>query len=528
MVLRKPLSIVFIILILFHSNIGLALELLPSNARTLRIAGDNNYPPYEYIDSNGNYKGFNLDIMRAIAIELGLDIELVPTSWENAISTLVNGQVDAIQGMTISPERDVLFDFSDEIVLNSQSIFVLTDTSYISDLGDLKGKKVSVQDDDITSELLKSYPAIEVIERVNQYESLKLLLDGEVDAFIGNRLTGIYNVQRYNLTESIKIVGEPISTTPYSVAVRNGNEDLIKLFNKGLAEIKENGTYNKIYSKWFGETIVDINQQWRSLIYILLTVMLIIMVGLLIIYLINKRLKKEVAQRTQEIEELYKLAKHNDKMQALGVLSAGLAHELRNPLTSIKTFIDLIPLKIRDDNFRAELINIVPKELKRLDELVGSLLDYSKPRGARPEMVNLDEVITEIVTMFKKNLKEKNINLVRKNTDINLYVDNSQLKQILINIVLNSVDAIEEEGIIEISGTEEDRKSIILIKDNGKGIKEENLEKLFDPFYSSKDSGYGIGLSITDRLIRENRGSIKIESELGKGSSVIIKLPNGN
>lgn len=180
--------------------------------------------------------------------------------------------------------------------------------------------------------------------------------------------------------------------------------------------------------------------------------------SLLIVYLINKRLKKEVAQRTQEIEDLYELAKHNDKMQALGVLSAGLAHELRNTLTSIKTFIDLIPLKIHDENFKIELMNIVPKELKRLDELVGSLLDYSKPRATQPKSINLHEVILEIRTMFKKNLQEKNIKLEQVNTDINLFVDESQLKQILINIILNSVDAIDDKGLIEISAKEGNKK----------------------------------------------------------------------
>ncbi len=638
---KRRISLICILLIIFQSYARSFAEPLNANARTLRVAGDNNYPPYEYIDVNGVYKGFNIDIMRAMAIELGLDIELIPTNWENALSMLKNGEVDAIQGMTVSPGREVLFDFSNEIVLNSQSIFVLNSTSYISDLSDLSGKKVSIQDDDITSEILKNYPDIEVIERINQYESIRLLLDGEVDAFIGNRLTGIYNIQRFGLTESIKIVGDPLSTTPYSVAVINGNEELLTLFNKGLEEIKANGTYDKIYSKWFGENIVDVNQQWKDALYILLAVMIVVLILFMFIYLINRQLKKEVAQRTYELNlsnmfkdkvlnniengiiafdsqmnvlqynplsieilernidngmnyneiiadripeeatekikrgeswesnldwimengqikhtyctlspikdqdkvegyilsmsdrtsqvELYNMAKHKDKMQSLGVLSAGLAHELRNPLTSIKTFIDLIPFKIGDDNFKRELMNIVPKELKRLDNLVSSLLDYSKPRGSQPKNVNLSEIIYEISTMFKKNLQEKNVKLISSNIDINLYVDESQLKQILINIILNSVDAIEvEEGIIEITADEMDNKSTIIIKDNGKGIEKEALGKLFDPFYSSKSSGYGIGLSITDRLIRENHGTIKIESELGKGTSVIIQLPNCN
>ena len=122
--------------------------------------------------------------------------------------------------MTITPERSRIYDFTEEIVVNSQNIFVTKDTSYITDIRDLYGKKWLFRQKDVTKEIIKSIPNIDIVEKVNQMEALEALLSGEVDAFIGNRLTGIFYVQTFDLTETVKIVGEPIYTTKYSIAVK--------------------------------------------------------------------------------------------------------------------------------------------------------------------------------------------------------------------------------------------------------------------------------------------------------------------
>lgn len=632
--IRLMLTILIISLLASIPTYGIS----PSPDNIIRVAGDNNYPPYEYVDDNDNFKGFNVDIIRAVAIELGWDIELIPVSWESATSMLKNKEVDLVQGMTVTEEREILFDFTQEIVTNSQNIFVLEGITYINELSDLEGKTVSIQAEDVTRELLSAVPNVTIVEKVNQLEAIQMLLNNEVDAFVGNRLTGIYNIQKYGLTNTIKITGDPLYKTKYSMAVSSGNEALLKELNKGISAIKSNGTYEKIYKKWFGETLVDVAKEWKELLTVTIIALLASLILIIIIYLWNKKLKEQVLARTEQLDqnirfkdkvidniidgfisfdkdlkitqfnsiasklleknievgqdiihvmddrlppesldtissgiawnsrlewnlkdngtehvdcrispingpngvegfiftindktkeaELYNMAKHTDKMNALGELSAGLAHELRNPLTSIKTFIDLIPMKIGDENFKKELINIVPKELNRLDELVGSLLDYSKPKNPNPKMISLGDIISEILTLFKKKLQEKNIKVITNNIDVSFFVDASQLKQILINIILNSIDAIDKDGLIEINTQVLKNKNAIIITDNGSGIPEEKLNAIFDPFYTSKKNGQGIGLSITDRLIRDNKGEIKVLSEIGVGTTMIIYLPN--
>lgn len=190
--MKRILSILTIIIILFTSSSSRA----NAHKRVIKIGGDNNYPPYEFTDEDGNFRGFNVDMMRAIGIELGLEIELIPMSWQEAMEALERGEVDAIQGMTKSKIREEKFDFTLPLVTNSQAIFVLKDTNYISSIEDLKGRKASFQEGDISYELSLEVKNIIHYIRTNQEEAIDLLLDGQVDAFIGNRLTGIYYLQK--------------------------------------------------------------------------------------------------------------------------------------------------------------------------------------------------------------------------------------------------------------------------------------------------------------------------------------------
>ncbi len=528
MILKKIIISILAFTIFLSPIIAHAAEEKAIADRIIRIGGDNNYPPYEFVDQNGNYKGFNVDIMRAVAIELGIDIELIPMSWETAIYSLRQGEVDAIQGMTETSLREEMFDFTKELVINSQNIFVMKNTTHIAGLEDLSGVRVAFQAGDVTDEILAEVPNIIPIEKENQMEAIDALLNGEVEAFMGNRLTGIYYIQKKGFAGEVKIVGEPMYVTKYSSAVKKGNNELLKLLNEGIDAIKKNGTYDKIYKKWFGEDIWEPSKEVKNLLYISLFVILIALIIIGIITYWNKRLREEVESRTNEIRKLYDMAKHDDKMKALGKLSAGVAHELRNPLTSIKVFIDVLPDKINNPEFVEELMKIVPMEINRLNSLVSTLLDYAKPKASNPQTNVLKDVLSETVILLKQKLNEKKIIIKEDGTDIKLWSDKSQLKQIMINILLNSIEAIENNGTISITGSIENETALITIADNGCGISQDVLSKVFDPFFTSKKYGYGIGLSITHQLIKENKGEIHIDSTEGVGTAITISLPTAS
>ena len=614
--------------------------------RTIRIVGDRHYPPYEFIDESGNYKGFNVDIMRAIAIEMGLDIEIIPMQWNEALMALQNGEADVIQGMTKSNIREKIFLFSNELITNSQVIFVRKDTNFINDIKDFTGVKVAFQKGDINYEIINTIPDIKPVVKDNQQLGIESLINGEVDAFVGNRLTGLYYLQKEKKLEEIKIVGDPMYITQYSSVSLKENENIIKILNEGIERIKSNGTYDKIYKKWFGETFRDGSVFWKRLLYIAIFIILCAATITSTVIYWNSKLKKQVDIRTKELEfqkeklyhsnrlrgkilegivsgiitfdnegnvlesnkasnrilekdinlgtnykelhleeklkinifdgiknnkileknvELTKktgdkiyldcrllpiggpggteggilllhdytkekkyqnLINHNDKMQALGKLSAGIAHELRNPLTSIKGFIDLIPSKFENKNFRKSLIKICGDEISRLNSLVSVLLDYSNPKASEPSIVNLEDMINDILLLFSVKLKKSKVRVINNSSDLKLWVDKYQLKQVLINVILNSIDSFEKEGTINIESFKVKDKVIIEISDDGCGIPEEIIDKIFNPFFSNKKKGYGIGLSICHQLIKENKGDISVESIKGGGTTMTITVPS--
>lgn len=211
-----------------------------------------------------------------------------------------------------------------------------------------------------------------------------------------------------------------------------------------------------------------------------------------------------------------------DKMQSLGRLISNVAHEIRNPFTSIKNFINLIPENIDDEEFRNSLLIHVPKQIDAIDSILKELLEYSSPKPAIASLIDLKGFINSIIKIVKT---DKNINIIEDiEQDVVLKVDEKHLRQIIINILLNSIDSIEKEGEIHIYTNEFNERCNIIIRDNGKGISEDDLNRIFDPFFTTKDTGTGLGLYITYQLIRENNGHINIENT-NRGTKVIVSFP---
>jgi polar amino acid transport system substrate-binding protein len=300
---------VLLLITLFLTIIFIPLQVKADTKKVIKVAGDENYPPYEYVDKSGYYKGFNIDIMNAISSNLGRDIQVIPMAWEKAINALESGEVDAIQGMTRSSIREEKFSFSEALAKNSQAIFVKSDRNNIFGLNDLAALTVAVQCDDISEECLVKVPGVKTIIYNNQEEAINALLEGEVDAFVGNRLTGLYTLQNMKEYNKIKIVGEAIHLTDYSSAVLKGNKEILNLLNQGLNNIKKNGEYDKIYYKWFGETLVDKSAALKRARLIFGTILIGILAVIALVSYWNRSLKRLVTIRTSELaaanKELY-------------------------------------------------------------------------------------------------------------------------------------------------------------------------------------------------------------------------------
>ena len=231
-----------------------------------------------------------------------------------------------------------------------------------------------------------------------------------------------------------------------------------------------------------------------------------------------------------EFKNLEKKYYESQKLAAIGQLSAGIAHEVRNPLSSIKMSLQILEKRMSPEGNDLKRFKIAQREVEHLENLVNDVLIYAKPLAPKKEFADLQRILERSLYLCEMNIKEKQIQ-VKTNYDKEfplLFVDTNMVEQALINLYRNAVDAMETGGTLFISArllSREHREAIIEIKDNGSGISEEDMEHLFNPFFTKKQYGTGLGLTQVKKIIELHDGTIELTSEKGKGTEVKITLP---
>lgn len=235
----------------------------------------------------------------------------------------------------------------------------------------------------------------------------------------------------------------------------------------------------------------------------------------------------ENARLYEEMLLLEKNLHRADKLAALGTLASSIAHEIKNPLVSIKTFTQLLPHKFNDDEFRNKYNMIVPDEIERLEDILNELLDFSRSKEGTCQLLEIEKILDEILLFMENEISKHHIEVIKEYSQ-NLpkilgHVD--QLKQVFMNIILNALQAMPDGGSLRISTGVNAGNLEIKFVDTGHGIPKENYVNLFKPFFSTKKDGTGLGLTISKQIIKEHNGSIELESEVNKGTTFIIRLP---
>ncbi|WP_186577367.1 ATP-binding protein [Aquibacillus kalidii] len=231
-------------------------------------------------------------------------------------------------------------------------------------------------------------------------------------------------------------------------------------------------------------------------------------------------LSKDITDKKEAEEMLIR----SEKMSVAGQLAAGVAHEIRNPLTSLKGFVQLLQAGI---DRKEEYYKIMVDEIDKIDTITSELLFISKPMTDERKYENVSKMLRDVVTLLQSqaNLHNINIRVEMDNVDTEVYCDRTQIKQVLINLIKNAVEEMLDGGTITVEVSYSTTTCSISIIDEGPGIPEHILHKLKEPFFTTKKNGTGLGLMISNKIIENHQGTLDIFQNKEKGSTFTIKLP---
>lgn len=385
-------------------------------------------------------------------------------------------------------------------------------------------KVLIVEDDRITSEILKqmlsnknfivtdilsdSESVLESIEKkLPDLILMDIIIKGERDGIeIANLIKDKYEIPVIYLTSdtSENTIERAKISEPFGYLIKPINEKIL------LASIEFTLQKQYIHNKKILDTLRKANDELENRVE-LRTMELIRK---------NEQLEIEMNQRKQAEEQL----KKSEQLATIGKMSAILAHEIRNPLNSIKINADILSgiQNLKDTNRRR--IQIIQKEVNRLDTLVKEVLQFSRQGNVLKSEFDIRNLIEQIKNQLKPEVEHRNANLTNDVENYVIYADKEKLKQVLLNLILNSLEALPESGgMIQIYSETKKGKFRLYIRDNGFGI--ENSEKIFEPFYTTKSNGTGLGLSVSLNIVEQHKGTIELKSTKQGDTIFCISIP---
>ena len=531
-------------------------EKLPEK-RVIVVGGDHNYPPHEFLNENNEPDGYNVEMTRAIARVMGLEVRIVLGPWDELRDKLKKGEIDIIQGILKSPEREAYLDFSAPYAIVSQSIFARKGGRRNVTLADLSRREVIVQRHGFMEEYLRRTSPDTVFIQVDTHvEALRLLAAGKHDFAVVAVPLGIYLQKKYQLS-NIEPVSAPLTNAQYCYAVQKGNTEILDLFGSGLAILVNTGVQQELHAKWLGGQD-SVHARFAMLLRLgvwVLAPLVFIIVGVVIW---NTALKRRVAERTRELEERQQQLIQADKLASLGILTSGVAHEINTPNGIILMNLPVLQEAWEDasaildqhlhdhgdfpfgglsysrlrEEFPAMLADMADGA-RRIRQIVNDLKAYARQEepGGLIEL-DLNEVIKNAVRLADVSLRKATTRArVEYATNLPPILGNPQrLTQVAVNLIVNACQALDRpDEAIEVSTRYDLRagNAIFTVSDEGTGILPKHLPRLTDPFFTTKreSGGTGLGLSVSLAIVREHGGDLTFASEPGRRTTVTVTLP---
>ncbi|MCU7849855.1 MAG: transporter substrate-binding domain-containing protein [Candidatus Thiodiazotropha sp. (ex Lucinoma kastoroae)] len=509
--------------------------------KRIRLGVDVAWPPIEWVDKAGNYQGMTSDYLYLLERMLG--IEALPSkkmSWLEILEKAKQRKIDVILALDPSKEREKYLNFTSSYLHFPFVIFTRDDAPFITNLKDLYGKQVAVEEGYIAYEYLqRDHPRISLSLYKTTEEILRALSMGEIDAYVGNLTVAGYLINKTGLT-NIKVA----APTPYdydlSIGVRKDWPELIPILDRALLLIDEEQR-NAIQQRWLKlhyEVGVDYALVKRMAIAVVIIILLI--TGWMLFIQRKDRMlgaaKAETEAANIELQKANIKLKELDRLKSMFI--ASISHELRTPLNSIIGFSGIMKrgaYSELDDKYQDYITRINRSGLHLL-ALITDIIDISKLESGRIDIIvsdfELDEMVFEAVDSIRQQVENKGMSLeTGVSKGISMHTDRTRLLQCLLNFLSNAMK-FSEHGTIYVMAKEQPENILLSVRDTGIGISEKDCLRLFEAFeridshLRVKAGGTGLGLYLTKKIATELlQGEVGLETRLGKGSTFWISVP---
>jgi len=239
------------------------------------------------------------------------------------------------------------------------------------------------------------------------------------------------------------------------------------------------------------------------------------------------RLRHSLDDTREKLKQAQKEIIARTRLATMGQIAANISHEIRNPLEAMSGAVEILSGEPRLNADSRESLTILQEEIQNLDDYLNEFLEFARPMPVRLVSTKINALVEDCLFLLRPLLRKKHVKATTELAEDlpTCTLDVNQLKRVIINIVLNSIEAISEQGELRISTTNPNGRVEIILRDDGEGIREDHLPRVFDPYFTTKSSGSGLGLPLSKMIVEQHDGSIRIESRLGEGTIVTVSLP---
>ena len=505
---------------------------------------DPNWMPLEKIENN-KHIGIAADYIKIIENKIKTPIVLIPTkTWSESIEKGKKRECDIFSLVMTTPEREKYLNFTKPFLNIPVVLASNINAPFIDNINQIKHEKLAIVKDYAYAEIFKiKFPNINFIDVVNVKEGLKKVEKGEVFGFIGSLATVGYEIQN-NYIGQLKITGKFDETLDLAIASRNDEAILNTILNKAIEDIPSIQR-QEILNKWIS---INYPKEVDYKLLIPITIFLFILVLIYRQYLLkklNKKLLDKVKLEIQKNEEKNRILIQQSRMASMGEMLENIAHQWRQPLSTISVCATGMEVKKKyntlDDEEFFKSINHIKKSTQYLSNTIDDFRNFFSKDKILTK-INISNVINKALDLVSTTFNSNKIVVVKHLEDINILSLENELIQVFMNIFVNAKDALkeqkQEQPLLIITITKENGFLNIKIQDNANGIKEDIIDKIFEPYFTTKHKfkGTGIGLYMSKLLVEKHlNGSLLVsnktfvyEEKEYFGAEFIISLPLEN